>query len=153
MIAPYRKALPFRSLLDVLGPLINPACPKGMVLGVAVRGLGDTWVRELRDDGAATVTLHPEHLGLDVHPLSSVAGGTPKAEAFKALPSGFDIPVHLTPVLHFVLMNTSALLLVVGLAMDYKDGVRLAMESIALGKAWKALETVRDAAHYGGSKA
>ncbi|KAH7927668.1 anthranilate phosphoribosyltransferase [Leucogyrophana mollusca] len=187
MIAPYRKALPFRTLFNVLGPLINPACPKGMVLGVAERELGqtfaqslsdggvrralvvcgaegldeiscagDTWVWELKDGKITTATLHPEHFGLDVHPLSSVAGGTPSenAETFKALlTSGSDIPAHLTPVLHFVLMNASALLIVAGLAMDYKDGVRLAMESITSGKAWKALETFRDAAHQAGSKA
>ncbi|KAG5730480.1 Anthranilate phosphoribosyltransferase, partial [Termitomyces sp. T112] len=34
LIAPFRKALPFRTMFNVLGPLINPARPRGMVLGV-----------------------------------------------------------------------------------------------------------------------
>ncbi|KAH7913354.1 glycosyl transferase family, a/b domain-containing protein [Hygrophoropsis aurantiaca] len=181
MIAPYRKSLPFRTLFNVLGPLINPASPKGMVLGVAEKELGqtfaqslsdggvqralvvcgaegldeiscagDTWVWELKDGKITADTLHPKHFGLDVHPLTSVGSGTPNenAETFKTLlTSGSNIPAHLTPVLHFVLMNASALLVVAGQATDYKDGVRRAMESITTGSAWRALECFRDAGH------
>jgi anthranilate phosphoribosyltransferase len=39
-ISLHRKGLPFRTLLNVVGPLINPARPKGMVLGVAKPELG-----------------------------------------------------------------------------------------------------------------
>jgi anthranilate phosphoribosyltransferase len=48
-------------------------------------------------------------------------------------------------VLHFVLMNTSALLVVAGLADDYIQGTKMAMKSITSGAAWKALELFRDA--------
>ncbi|KAI6035819.1 glycosyl transferase [Pisolithus marmoratus] len=178
-IAPYRKALPFRTLFNVLGPLINPARPKGMVLGVAERELGlpfakslldggvqralvvcgaenldeiscagDTWVWELRDGQIIEAKLHPEQFGLPVHPLIEVAGGTAaeNAETLKTLlKSGEKIPENLTPILHFVLLNASALLVVAGLAEDYKQGVRLALESMTSGAAWQALETFRDA--------
>lgn len=179
MIAPYRKALPFRTLFNVVGPLINPARPRGMVLGVAERALGppfaislrasgveralvvcgaenldeiscagDTWAWELKDGEITETKLHPALFGLDVHPLKAVSGGTPpeNAETFKALlTSGNDIPHSLTPILDFVLLNAAALLVVAGLAADYKDGVRLAMESVTSGAAWKALTTFRDA--------
>ncbi|KAG5643520.1 hypothetical protein DXG03_000712 [Asterophora parasitica] len=50
-IAPYRKALPFRTMFNVLGPLINPAQPRGMVLGVAEREIGAAFARSLREGG------------------------------------------------------------------------------------------------------
>lgn len=186
MIAPYRRALPFRTLFNVLGPLINPAHPKGMVLGVAERELGpafakslldvgvqralvvcgaenldeiscagDTWVWEIRDGQITEAKLHPERFGLPVHPLTAVAGGTAaeNAETFKTLlRSGENIPEHLTPMLHFVLLNASALLVVAGLAEDYKHGVRLALESMKSGAAWKALEAFRDTGRLAMSK-
>ncbi|KIK82781.1 hypothetical protein PAXRUDRAFT_832146 [Paxillus rubicundulus Ve08.2h10] len=179
VIAPYRKLLPFRTLFNMIGPLTNPACPRGMVLGVAERDLGlpfakslcdshveralvvcgaegldeiscagDTWVWELKDGNITETTLHPTHFGLRTHPLKSVSGGTAlqNAETFKALlTSGSEIPNELTPALEFVLMNASALLVVAGIASDYKDGVRLAMESVTSGAAWKALEAFREA--------
>jgi anthranilate phosphoribosyltransferase len=179
MIAPYRKSLPFRTIFNVLGPLINPARPRGMVLGVAERELGPTFAQSLREggvehalvvcgaegldeiscagdtyawrlkDGEITeMKLHPEQFGLNVHPLSSVAGGTPTENAgtFKALlTSGNDIPESLTSVLHFVLLNASALLVVAGLALDFKEGVALAMNSITSGSAWDALLAFRKA--------
>jgi anthranilate phosphoribosyltransferase len=179
MIAPYRKSLPFRTLFNVLGPLINPARPRGMVLGVADRELGPTFAQSLREsgveralvvcgaegldeiscagdtyawqleDGKITETkLHPDLFGLSVHPISSVAGGTPAENAgiFKELlNSGNDIPESLIPVLHFVLLNASALLVVAGLTSDFKEGVALAMDSITSGRAWDALVAFRTA--------
>lgn len=180
LIAPYRKALPFRTLFNVIGPLINPARPRGMVLGVAERELGLPFAKSLRDGGvvsalvvcgaegldeiscagdtwAWTLTpkgeiiesvLHPAQFGLGTHPLTAVVGGGSAENAATLttlLTSGEEIPEALTPVLEFVLMNASALLVVAGVAVDYKDGVRLARESVVSGKAWKALETFRDA--------
>ncbi|KDQ49913.1 hypothetical protein JAAARDRAFT_186692 [Jaapia argillacea MUCL 33604] len=173
-IAPYRKSLPFRTMFNVLGPLINPARPRGMVLGVAERELGSTFAQSLRDGGVERAlvvcgaegldeiscagdthawelkdglitekTLHPSQFGLAVHPLKDVAGGSPEenSEMFRLLlKSGGDIPKELTPVLHFVLMNASALLVVAGVAEDFKQGVDLAMHSVTSGKAWHALD-------------
>jgi anthranilate phosphoribosyltransferase len=179
-IAPFRKALPFRTMFNVLGPLINPARPRGMVLGVAEKELGGPFIRSLANGGVERALvvcgaegldelscagpthvwelkngevsehmLHPtEDFGLPCHPLSAVAGGNPaeNATTFRALlTSGANIPDRLRPVLDFVLINASALLVVAGVASDYKDGVRIAQESIHTGKAWSALEQFRDA--------
>lgn len=178
-IAPYRKSLPFRTMFNVLGPLINPACPRGMVLGVAERELGATFAKSLQEGGVERAlvvcgyesideiscagptwawelkggrvteqTLQPAMFGLQSHPLTAVAGGSPKDNADTTrtlLTSGEKIPESLIPVLHFVLMNASALLVVAGLATDYKHGTSMAMESITSGKAWEALETFRKA--------
>ncbi|TFY62057.1 hypothetical protein EVJ58_g4102 [Rhodofomes roseus] len=178
-LGPYRRALPHRTMFNAVGPLINPAFPKGMVLGVAERPLGLTFAQSLRvggfqralvvcgaegldeiscagethaweliDGNITEKTLHPEQFGLEVHPLSAVSGGTPQenAETFKLLlTSGDKIPERLTPVLHFVLLNASALLVVAGIATDFKDGVQKALRSITSGAAWKALEQFREA--------
>ncbi|KAJ6591663.1 glycosyl transferase [Mycena vulgaris] len=178
-IAPYRKALPFRTMFNILGPLINPARPQGMVLGIAEREIGHTFARSLLEGGVERAlvvcgyekldeiscagptyawellngeitekTLTPELFGLGAHPLSTVAGGSPEqnAETFKILlTSGKDIPEALKPVLDFVLMNASALLVVAGIAEDYAHGTKLALESITSGKAWSALQTFREA--------
>jgi len=176
-IAPYRKALPFRTMFNILGPLINPARPEGMLVGVAEREIGAVFAHSLRDGGVQRAivvcgaegldeiscagetwawelqngviterVLRPEMFGLDVHPLTAVRGGSAaeNAETFKTLlTSGEAIPASLTPVLHFVLMNAAALLVVAGTAKDFKDGTALALESITSGKAWEAFEIFR----------
>ena len=50
-IAPYRKSLPFRTMFNILGPLINPARPRGMVLGIAEPELGWTFAKSLLEGG------------------------------------------------------------------------------------------------------
>ncbi|KAJ3757267.1 anthranilate phosphoribosyltransferase, TrpD [Lentinula raphanica] len=177
-LAPYRKALPFRTMFNILGPLINPARPRGMVLGIAEPELGapfaqslrdggveralvvcgherldeiscagPTWAWELKDGKISELSLLPEQFGLDSHPLASVAGGKPEENAatFKTLlTSGNEIPERLIPVKDFVCMNASALLVVAGIAADFREGTRLAEESITSGRAWAALETFRE---------
>ncbi|KAF9046282.1 anthranilate phosphoribosyltransferase, TrpD [Panaeolus papilionaceus] len=177
-IAPYRKALPFRTMFNVLGPLINPARPRGMVLGVAVPEIGSTFAQsvgeggvehalvvcgyegldeiscagpthvwELKNGKVTKKVLRPADFGLPEHPLSAVAGGGPEenAETFKALlTSGSDLPPKLIPVLDFVCMNASALLVVAGKANNFVEGAQLARESVFSGKAWAALETFRN---------
>jgi anthranilate phosphoribosyltransferase len=47
-LAPIRRQLNFRTVFNVLGPLINPARPQRMVLGVAKKELGDTFAEVLK---------------------------------------------------------------------------------------------------------
>ncbi|KAI0049463.1 anthranilate phosphoribosyltransferase TrpD [Auriscalpium vulgare] len=182
LLAPVRRALPFRTLFNVLGPLINPARPRGMVLGVADPALGrpfaeslaaggvqralvvcgaegldeiscagETQAWELEEDGQITERmLHPAMFGLAVHPLKEVAGGTSaeNAATFQTLlRSGGSVPGELGAVLDFVLLNAAAVLVVAGVAGGYEEGVVLARESIASGRAWTALERFREEGH------
>ncbi len=181
-IAPYRKALPFKTMFNVLGPLINPARPKGMVLGVAEPELGATFASSIGEGGVERALVvcgfegldeiscagpthawelnngkitrrvfHPSDFGLPVHPLSSVGGGYAQenAETLKTLlTSGDEIPEKFVPVMDWVSMNASALLVVAGIAKDYIEGTHLARESIVSGKAWEALKKFRDAGRH-----
>ena len=109
---------------------------------------GDTYAWDLNQGTITEKILSPTQFGLSTHPLSSVKGGDSQvnAETFKTLlTSGAEIPGALEPVLDFVLMNASALLVVAGLATDWEEGVELARESVVKGKAWKALQTFREA--------
>lgn len=170
-------------MFNVLGPLINPAKPKGMVLGIAEPELGQTFAESLRDSGVkkALVVCGEEKLdeiscagptniwelsdgqiteyvvepeldfGLERHPLNLVEGQGPTENAAvftqmmdisgPALTEGEK--QKLKPVRDFVLMNASALLVVAGVAKDFKHGVELARESIDSGKAWEAFVTFR----------
>ncbi|KAG9040297.1 anthranilate phosphoribosyltransferase [Tulasnella sp. UAMH 9824] len=188
-LEPVRKSLPFRTIFNVLGPLLNPTNPRGMVLGVYTKELGpvfahalkesgkveralivcgqegldeisiagSTWVWELNGvDGSVTEsTIHPALFGIEARPLETVVGSTPDVNAKvlmhllssgkEPLPSNDELPPSFSmgAVQDYVLINAAALLKVTGLATDWKDGVRLARESIDSGKALSALTMFR----------
>ena len=98
MIAPYRKALPFRTMFNVLGPLINPANPRGMLVGVAEPEIGYTYAQSLREGGVerALVVCGAERLD-----EISCAGDTHfwelkdgKITQGTIHPEQFGLPVH-----------------------------------------------------------
>lgn len=104
-------------------------------------------------------SIHPTtDFGLPTHPLSSVRGGTPDLNAltFNAILSGSEEPPsHLSApfgadspslqaITDYVLLNAAALLHISGRAKDWKDGVRIARDSIASGGAKAAFEGFRE---------
>lgn len=89
-------------------------------------------------------SLHPiRDFGLQTHPLSEVKGGDcfENAETLAKLLNDELEENH--PILDFVLLNAAALLVVSGVAVDFKDGVSKARESIKSGKAKGVLEAFR----------
>ena len=178
-------------MFNVLGPLINPARPKGMVLGICEPELGATFAQSLLDGGVekALIVCGVERLdeiscagptrvwelskqvdgkgkiieylvdpvndfGLPIHPLEDVVGHAPEENArvfARLIDPAQGLPPYAdremikkdTAITDFVLINASALLVVAGIAKDFKHGVEMARESIASGKAWQALQTFR----------
>lgn len=51
LVGPIRRMLPFRTIFNILGPLVNPAKPKGMIVGVAAQWLGPIFARALHAGG------------------------------------------------------------------------------------------------------
>ncbi|WP_448550076.1 anthranilate phosphoribosyltransferase [Thalassotalea fusca] len=109
--APVRKAMGIRTLFNILGPLVNPAKPSTMLLGVytptlipvlaqslMLTGVTRAWVvhgsglDEIALHGATTVTeingddmfehsISPEDFGLSRYSLDDIKGGTPEENA------------------------------------------------------------------------
>ncbi|KAI8059113.1 anthranilate phosphoribosyltransferase [Gongronella butleri] len=108
---------------------------------------GETNYWRVHDNGEITTgTLHPTRdFGLKTHPLEQVKGGDchENAEILNQLLDN-QLPYD-HPILDFVLLNASALLVVGGHATDFKHGVQLARDALASGKARNVLNAFRDA--------
>ncbi len=167
-VAGVRKELGVRTIFNVLGPLTNPAFAKRQVLGVYAERLVDvvaqvlnalgakhalvvhsrdgldeisisapTRVCEVRDGELRSYELNPEDLGLARHPIERVAGGDARENASIAreVLGGANGARH-----DIVVANAGAALYVGGLVPSIRDGVALAKESIASGRALEKLQ-------------
>jgi len=109
--APVRKAMGIRTLFNILGPLVNPAHPKVMLLGVytvelldviaqallltgvkrafVVHGSGldeialhgETQVVEINEGKLIKRVITPQNFGLKNYSLDDIKGGTPEENA------------------------------------------------------------------------
>jgi len=167
-VAAVRKELGMRTIFNVLGPLTNPAFAKRQVLGVynerlvevvahvlaalgAVHALvvhsrdgldeisvsAATRVSEVRDGAVRAFEVTPEGLGVRRHPIGALAGGDARANATIAreVLQGGNGAKH-----DVVVANAGAALYVSGAAQTIRDGVELAKESIASGRAYAKLQ-------------
>lgn len=180
-LSPIRKSLGFPTIFNRLGPLLNPARPDRLIIGVANRALGPIFCRVLQlrgfwhawvvcgDEGLDEIStaggtslwklvpdgsvvheeLTPEEsFGLARHPISQVKGGSceENLEMLEDLLGNRIRSERHEAILDFVLMNTSALLVLSGRAADLKEGVRLGRESLKSGNAKAALERFKTGA-------
>jgi anthranilate phosphoribosyltransferase len=85
-------------------------------------------------------TVDPGDFGLREHELSEVVGGDPEYNSgiMKRLLAG-EMDEN-DAVLDFVLLNSAALIVLSGKAESYKEGVRMARESIKSGEANRIFE-------------
>ena len=167
-VAGPRRELGVRTIFNLLGPLTNPARPRAQLTGVASAAHAPMVAEALAlsgiekaiivrsTDGLDEIspsaptqawfvergTVREQHLtpadfGLPAHPLESVKGGAPaeNAATMRALLAG-----QTGAILDFVLMNASAALVVAGLADDLWQGVRVAGDAIASGRARQVLD-------------
>lgn len=160
---PVRRALKTRTIMNLLGPCLNPAHPPVQLLGVAeerllepvaltlaalgvedaliVHGAGldevalhaETEGVRLRSGTIARVTLSPEQAGLSRRPLDDLKGGGPEENA-----------ARLTALLRgqggqaetdMVALNAGALLMTAGLASNLLEGTAKARDAIDSGAA------------------
>lgn len=177
-LSPIRKSLGFPTIFNLLGPLLNPARPDRLIIGVSNPSLGPTFCKALQLTGrsqswvvcsqegldeistagetslwrlaADGSIIHElispqETFGLPTHPIDLLTGESVQHNLtiFKEL---FDAEIK-TPkhqaILDFVLMNTSALLVLAGKTRDFKDGVALARHTLMSGQARRLVESYR----------
>jgi anthranilate phosphoribosyltransferase len=164
---PVRRALRVRTVMNLLGPCLNPAQPKVQLLGVpdpallmpvaetlsalgAQRALvvhgsgldeiavhGFTQAVRLRDGELETLEITPEQAGVRRYPLEEIAGGNPRDNAELLV----DLLGGRGPEAQraIVAINAGALLEIAGVATDLREGVERAQESISSGRARQLL--------------
>jgi len=109
---------------------------------------GKTCVGELRDSSVRMYDVTPEDFGLRRAPLEAIRGGDAKENAgiiHKILGRSLNQGEHGRehgPHRDIVLANASAALIAAGRAKDFRDGVRIAAESIDSGAARERLESL-----------
>jgi len=162
-VAPVRKELGVRTIFNILGPLTNPADAPNILMGVfhpdlvgiqvrALQRLGAehavvvygrdgmdevslgaaTMVGEYKDGGIHEYEIHPEDFGLTM--ASNRALKVDSAEASKVLLRSVldDEP---GPARDIVLLNAGVALYAANVSSTMAEGVALARETIASGKA------------------
>lgn len=103
---------------------------------------GETYVSELRDGTVRSHSLIPEDFGLQRAPLEAIRGGdTPQnAEIIHKILGRSLLYREHTAYRDIVLANASAALVAAGHAADFREGVKIATESIDSGAARDKLE-------------
>ena len=162
-----RRELAVRSLFNILGPLSNPANPRAQLVGVGAAVIGPVVAEALAMRGMRAMVVHstdgmdeistaaptlvwtvgegsvaesevrPGDFGVSEYPLRDIAGGDASQNAgdILAILDGAD-----GPKTDFVLMNAAAALHIAGSAPDLPQGVTLAREAIASGRAREVLD-------------
>ena len=162
-----RRQLSVRTVMNLLGPCINPARPPVQLLGVAdpkmlrriastldalgvrhaliVHGSGldevalhgETRAVRLEEGEMTEIALSPEEAGLERAPLKAVTGGDP-AENGERLRS-LLAGSGSGPEQDIVALNTGALLLTAGRAGTLADGTAQALDALRDGAAGRVL--------------
>src|SRR3954453_16367503 len=168
-----RRQLSVRTIMNLLGPCINPARPRVQLLGVAdprmlrriaqtldamgveqalvVHGSGldevalhgETLAVRLSDGEIRQLVIRPEDAGLERAPLNVVTGGDP-AENAARLRSLLEGRGS-TAENDITILNAAALLHTAGKAATLKEGAALAREVLLSGKAGKVLDSYVEA--------
>ena len=170
---PVRRSLRVRTVMNLLGPCLNPARPTVQLLGVpdpdllrpiaeTLRALGVESALVVHGSGLDEVAVHgftqairlregelesfeitPEQAGLRRYPLETIAGGSPSDNA-RLLVDLFD-GRGTGGQRAIVAINTGALLETAGVAADLREGTDMAFEAISTGQARRTLDAFIEA--------
>jgi anthranilate phosphoribosyltransferase len=167
-LTPIRRALGFRTIFNVLGPLANPALVRRSLIGVAQAPLLDSMAQVLVARGIEYAILVHADDGLDelslgapstLHVITPSSASVERLDAGEALERrhdvaairGGDIDVNVRavrsflggepgPVFDVVCANAGLALMVAGRVDNLRDGFDVAAESVLEGRAQHALD-------------
>ncbi|MFT5881216.1 MAG: anthranilate phosphoribosyltransferase [Moritella sp.] len=160
---PVRQTLKTRTIFNLLGPLLNPSRPQVQLMGVYDESLlrpiaetmhklgvqraivvhgsgldeialhGTTQVAELNNGEITEYSLSPADFGVEQYDVSALRGGDAAENKIiiERLLSGNGTAAQKAAVA----INVSALLVIAGIATDFKQGTTLAMTAIDNGSA------------------
>jgi anthranilate phosphoribosyltransferase len=167
---PVRRALGIRTIMNILGPCVNPAEPRVQLLGVAEERLlepvartlaalgveqamvvhgsgldevalhGETKAVRLDHGALATLTVSPADAGFAPAPLAKIRGGGPEANAGRL--KALLQGYGTRTEMQAVAINAGALLLTAGKAATLGDGAALALDTLASGAPYRRLEAL-----------
>jgi anthranilate phosphoribosyltransferase len=163
-----RREMGVRTIFNVLGPLTNPAGAPNQVLGVfskalvkplakVLRKLGSkhvmvvhardgldeisidrkTWVAELRDDDIREYKIRPGDFGMERSALSAIRADSVE-DSLRIINEVLDN--RQGPARDIVCLNAGAAIYTAGVAGSLAEGVVMAADSIASGKAKQKLQ-------------
>ncbi|MDE3214801.1 MAG: anthranilate phosphoribosyltransferase [Gemmatimonadota bacterium] len=172
-VGPVRRELGIPTVMNIVGPLANPARAGRQVIGVGdadrapllaaalaelgtvhalvvhgegmdeISPLGTTRVLEVRDGGMREWTIEPAAFGFTPGAPAELAGGAPPANARAILDV---LEGHGAPAARAaVLLNAAAALYVGGAAGSYDESIALADAALRAGKGLEALDRLRRA--------
>lgn len=167
-VAPARKQMGIRTVFNMLGPLTNPAGANAQVIGVYAKHLtellakvlgalgtrralvvhgadgldeisitGESKITEMQDGAITTYTIRPEDYAIPRASLKDIQGGDAEENARIILEVLQGKP---GPRRDIVLMNAAAALIASSKVDGFQEGIAMAMESIATGKAMAKLQ-------------
>ncbi|MBL0150642.1 MAG: anthranilate phosphoribosyltransferase [Ideonella sp.] len=167
-VAPVRRELGVRTIFNILGPLTNPAGAPNILMGVfhpdlvgiqvrALQRLGAehavvvygrdgmdevslgaaTIVGEYKDGGIREYEIHPEDFGLTMASSRALKVETPE-QSRTLVQSVLDDVAG--PARDIVMLNAGVALYAANIATSMADGVALAREALANGKAREKMQ-------------
>ena len=172
---PVRKRLNVRTVMNFLGPCLNPARPPIQLLGVAdpaklgpiartldalgveralvVHGAGldevalhgETQAVRLIDGIIAPLSIEPRDSGLAPASVEAVKGGNPADNAERL--RNLLRGASEGAKRDLILINAAALFMTAGLSADLETGAALARETLASGDAGRLLDRYIEASH------
>jgi anthranilate phosphoribosyltransferase len=170
---PVRRALKVRTIMNLLGPCLNPARPKVQLLGVAdpdlllpiartLQALGAERALVVHGSGLDEVALHgftravsidgtileeieiePEQAGLKRIGIEQIRGGTPKENAARLV--ALLSGAGGKADMSLVALNAGALLMTALKAPTLREGVKMALDALYSGRAMGTLESFIEA--------
>jgi anthranilate phosphoribosyltransferase len=167
---PVRRALKVRTIMNILGPCLNPAEPPVQLLGVAearllepvaatlaalgveramvVHGGGldeialhdETQAIRLEDGRFERLTIRPEDIGFERAPLATLQGGGPEENGERL--KALLMGCGTSAERRAVALNAGALLFTAGKAESLRQGVERAREALGSGRPYRCLKAL-----------
>lgn len=171
-IAPVRKALGIPTCFNILGPLLNPACAKYMMIGVYKRDLleiisdaliklgvkkalvyhgqgmdelttaGISEAYEIENNSKLLTTINPQDYGFDKCAIEDLKGGDPHENALILKKVFGGMP---GPISDSIVLNAAFALKIYGISLSVENGIKVAKNALFNGESQQLIKRLSTA--------